>query len=260
MNDFKYRINIGDIELTAKPLDAQTIASLISLLEDNVVNSKNYKRLFGEEGEPEFETTGALCNTSKEQMYAIIRNPELYLSLVVTDSNNHVIGFIDTQLEDLEDFTASIDGLHYIEGLDYKRDEWREAINAGKVTFKGDMAIDKNNVVEDLFYVIIYIFFRELVSLGKTTSIVDIISITGYKYNDKAYSIDIYNRRSFFAQVIGLDACYVADSAKSILRKDDGLEIEYYEKLIEHDIFKASEICRKNIEGKNIFVNKVDLG
>jgi len=258
MRNFKYRIHIGDTELTAKPLDALTIDSLLSLIEDNVVNAKNHKRLFGEEGEPEFETTGALFHTSKEQMYAIMRNPELYLSVVVVDSSNHVIGFIDTQLEDVEEFALSIDELHYIEGLDDKRHKWKKAINAGKATFKGDMVIDESNALADLFYVIIYILFQELIAIGKTISIVDIISITGYKYNEKAYSIDIYNRRSFLAQVLGLEACYVADSAKSILRKDGGLEIEYYEKLIEHDIFRASQICHKAIAGKNISIKKSD--
>ncbi len=256
MGKFKYIININDITLIAEPMDLQTIDSVIALVEANTINVDNFERLFGKEGEPEFEKSGALLETSTEQLYAVLDNPEAYLSVVVKDSNNIIIGFVNVQLKDIDGFERSINNFNFKEGFELKGDEWKKEIAAGKMSYKGDIVINKSNPHSAAFFILLYVISKELYEIGKTKCVTEIFGITKYKYNGEVTDLNIYNRRSFEAQVLGAGAYYVADGSKSIINKDDKLAIEYYPKILEHDLLKLFEICKSALSKKNIIVQK----
>ena len=257
MKEFEYSIDIEGVSYTVKPLDSKTIDAVISLVEENSINSSNFRKLFGEEGEPEFEKSGALLETSVEELHAVMTYRNSYLSVVLEDSNNTVVGFLNTQLEDVDGFSSLIDKLSFNEGFDSKTDEWKEEINGGRMAYKGNYVLDKTSVYSGIFYVLVHILCKELIKLGKKRIIEDIFAITGYKYKDNTRNLDLFNKRSFISQVFGLEACYVADGPKSIIKKGDGLEIEYYTKFLELDLIKAYEICNRVLFERNITVQKV---
>lgn len=206
-----YIIKYKDEELKAHPLRADEVDRVFDFLQQVSFTRENYKSLLGLEGESIFRKKGALVETTKELLIDAVEHPELYLSIGIWNPEGEPEAFIICEAEDNENMLSSKNDFIFKEGFEDTWDTWIKLKEEHAISYKGDMAVNTKSRFRKLYFIMYYLLAAEMKERDFKIGVSEVFYITEFFDGAVWHDINIYNERSFKAQIRGTKAKYVAD-------------------------------------------------
>ena len=251
-----YTAKYQDRCLTARPLVIEDISKIYALSQSVTINSENYRRILGIGCEADFRKTGALLETSKDELMEAVLHPESYISFGVWESDDKPVAFLVAQTEDVDNLLSSKDDFSFLKGYEDRWEKWQNNKREHRNLYKGDIAVRADSDFPKLFFVLYYTALREAIDKGYTNVITEVFSIAEYYENSAWHKLDIYNERSFNAQVFGGKSEYVADGMIKEKSISESVKLRYYAKILDYDLVKTVSAAEKVIKDYGITIEE----
>ncbi len=254
-NGHSYLIKQKDRVFKAHPLRTEEVPAILEFMSAVKFNAENYKELLGIGCESQFRKQGALLETSESFLLDAANHPEKYTSIGIWNEEGEPEAFNIVENEDIENM-ISPQGLIAREGFEIECEELYSAKLAHTLSYRGDMRVKPNSKVKKCFFVLFYLLMKDLVDKGLKYCASEVFNITGYYENNEWHDIDVYNERSFKAQVKGTNAKYIADSPLKEMELSNGIRIRYYSKILKYDFCAYYQLIENEIKPLNLVIEE----
>lgn len=251
-----YTVEYQDRCLTARSLIIEDITKIYALSKSVTINSENYRRILGIGCEADFRKTGALLETSKDELMEAVLHPESYISFGIWESDDEPVAFLVAQTEDIDNLLSSKEDFSFLKGYEDRWERWQHNKQEHRNLYKGGLAVRADSDFPKLFFVLYYIALSEALDMGYTNVITEVFSITEYYENSAWHKLDIYNERSFNAQVFGGKSEYVADGMIKEKNISESVKLHYYAKILDYDLVKTVSAAKKVIKDYGITIER----
>ena len=252
-NGHSYVIKYKDMVLKAHPLRAEEVPAILDFMSAVTFNAENYKELLGIGCESQFRKKGALVETSENLLIDAIKNPERYSSMGIWNENGTPEAFIIGENEDFENMISK-NNLIFKEKFEEKWDELYSAKINNTLIYKGDMRVKPKSKIRKCFFIMYYLFLKDVIDKGFRYAASEVFDIIGYCEDDIWHDIDVYNERSFNAQVRGIKATYIADGSVKEKEIGEKLKIRYYPKILRYDFIASYNYIEEGIKYMNLTI------
>lgn len=245
-------IKYKDEELKAHSLRADEIDKISDFLSTVSFSKENYRSLLGLDGEAVFRKKGGLIETSRELLVDVVENPDKYISVGIWNADGEPEAFIVCEAKDNENMLSSKDDFIFNEGYDDVWETWIKHKENYTIAYKGDMAVNTKSRFRKLYFIMFYMLTNDLLERGITKGISEVFHITGFFDGECWKDMDLYNERSFKAQIRGTKAKYAAYGKTKEKNLFDNLKLRYYAKYLEYDIKITHENTKSAISSLNL--------
>ncbi len=251
---FEYVIDASDKELFARPFHKDDMAAVVEYAKSITINPDNYRTYLGIGCAPTFRKTGALLETSEEELREIAGRPDQYFSLGLWSGDQELLAFVTLQLEDVDQFLTDRQNVAFNSEFENKWDEWLEYKNHRIMAFRGDLAIRGRTAYSGLRDILYYLALKELRKRGIRYCVTEVFHIVDCMDRDGMHGVNVFNNPSFVSQIEGGGAVYVGDYKIMTKQIGEGISIRYYAKLLEYRVEHLYQICGEMLERKSIRV------
>ena len=241
--EYYLRVKGTDEILRARPFGINDVEQVVKFAKKITMSPDNYKRLLGIGCTEEFSKTGALLETTEEEIAEVARD-DRYFKLGIWDRADRLVAFMIVQLEDFDDFLVHSEDFSFRSGFEHNWDFWSSIKRLGGMTYKGDIGVSHDINFPKMFSILFYLGMSEMIKLGKTHCVTEVFRLTACTDCDGRHLLDITNERSFNAQTIAAAAYYVADYRLKQKNIADGVVVEYNAKILEYDFAKTVAKCK----------------
>lgn len=186
-------------------------------------------------------------------LFDAVKYPEKYLSMGIWNEDGTPEAFIIAENEDFDNLISE-KNLKLNEGFEETLGELCAAKQNFTLMYKGDMRVRAKSKVRKCFFIMYYLFLKELVDNGYKLGASEVFNITAYNDDNEWHEIDIYNERSFKSQVRGIKAHYFADGLPKEKEIGNGVKIRYYSKIVKYDILSSLQYVEEGIKSLNLTV------
>jgi len=246
-----YVIQYKDKVIKAHPLRKEEVRKIYDFMKEVTIDSENYKEYLGIGCESLFKKKGALIETSEEMLYDAVNRPEMYSSMGIWNEDGTPEAFIIAENEDFDDLISQ-KNLKMKEGFEDKFQELYKAKLNKTLMYKGDMRVRPKSDIRKCFFIMFYFLLKDMVDNGYRVGASEVFNITAYNDGNEWIDIDVYNERSFKAQVRGIKAEYIADGLTKEKEIGNCVKIRYYSKIIGYDIVSSLKYVEDGIKSLNL--------